>query len=106
MKTFAIFHPGEMGAALGAALASRGFADHLRILRKHDRRANHGISATMHVSAPMALGPSEITQAHLLCDYLSRAVRDLLAVGWTRLSNYFLQFTYTVTSRLSTRKSD
>jgi len=25
MKTFALFHPGEMGAALGAALASRGF---------------------------------------------------------------------------------
>ena len=24
-KTFALFHPGEMGAALGAALASRGF---------------------------------------------------------------------------------
>jgi 3-hydroxyisobutyrate dehydrogenase-like beta-hydroxyacid dehydrogenase len=25
METFALFHPGEMGAALGAALASRGF---------------------------------------------------------------------------------
>jgi 3-hydroxyisobutyrate dehydrogenase-like beta-hydroxyacid dehydrogenase len=25
MKTFALFHPGEMGTALGAALASRGF---------------------------------------------------------------------------------
>jgi predicted dinucleotide-binding enzyme len=25
MKTFALFHPGEMGAALGAALASRRF---------------------------------------------------------------------------------
>jgi len=25
MKTFALFHPGEMGAALGAALTSRGF---------------------------------------------------------------------------------
>jgi 3-hydroxyisobutyrate dehydrogenase-like beta-hydroxyacid dehydrogenase len=25
MKTFALFHPGEMGSALGAALASRGF---------------------------------------------------------------------------------
>jgi hypothetical protein len=25
MKTFALFHSGEMGAALGAALAPRGF---------------------------------------------------------------------------------
>src|ERR1700761_1439681 len=25
MKTFALFHPGEMGSAVGAALASRGF---------------------------------------------------------------------------------
>ena len=35
-------------------------------------------------------GLSEITQAHFLGDYFSRAVLDLLPLGWTQLPNYFI----------------
>jgi hypothetical protein len=33
---------------------------------------------------------SDIKQAHFLGYYLSRAVLDLLTVGWTQFSNYFI----------------
>lgn len=84
MKTFAIFHPGEMGAALGAALASRGlrglWASHGRSAQTAARAKAAGLE-DFH-SIERAVQAAEVAVSVCPPDAALALARDVAAVGF------------------------